>query len=75
MESKVDKEKSIQAQLVNEKILLEKKSKETEKAILLQQKLKEQEAKRRVENSIAGTYKNSSMRLNHGTLSSKQRLL
>ena len=46
MENKVNKEKSIQAQLVNEKILLKEKSKETEKAILLEEKLKKkQEAK------------------------------
>ena len=73
MENKVNKEKSIQAQLVNEKILLEEKSKETEKPILLEEKLKKQRAKRRVQNSVAGTYKNSSMKLNYGTLSPEQR--
>ena len=45
MENKVKEEKSIQAQLVNEKILLEEKLKETEKA------LKEQEAKGTVQNN------------------------
>ena len=48
MENKVNKEKSIQAQLVYEKILLVEKSKETEKAILLEEQLKEQEAKGRI---------------------------
>ncbi|CAD1468064.1 unnamed protein product, partial [Heterotrigona itama] len=55
MENKVKEEKSIQAQLVNEKTLLEEKLKETEKA------LKEQEAKvRAVQNNVAGTSENSS---------------
>ncbi|KAK9309498.1 hypothetical protein QLX08_000759 [Tetragonisca angustula] len=53
MENKVKEEKSIQAQLVNEKILLEEKLKETEKA------LKEQEAKGTVQNNVAGTSENS----------------
>ncbi|KAF3422071.1 hypothetical protein E2986_13996 [Frieseomelitta varia] len=35
---------------------IEKKTKETEKAILLEEKLKEQQAKGRVQNSAAGTY-------------------
>ena len=60
MENKVKEEKSIQAQLVNEKIFLEKKSKEREKPILLEEKLKEQEAKETVQNNVTGTSKNSS---------------
>ena len=48
VENKVNEEKSIQAQLVYEKILLVEKSKETEKAILLEEQLKEQEAKGRI---------------------------
>ena len=41
---------------MNEKILLEEKSKETGKPILLEEKLREQEAKGKVQNSVAGTY-------------------
>ena len=55
MENKVKKEKSIQAQLVNEKILLEEKLKETEKAKLLEEMLKGQETKGTVQNSVVGT--------------------
>ena len=75
MENKVNEEKSIQAQLVNVMILLVEKSKEREKVILLEEKLKKQEAKGRIQNSVAGTYKNFSMRLNYGTLSPIQRSL
>ncbi|XP_017767134.1 PREDICTED: E3 ubiquitin-protein ligase RNF8-like [Eufriesea mexicana] len=54
MENRVKEEKSIQAQLLNEKIVLEEKLKETEKA------LKEKEAKvGTIPNNVAGTSDNS----------------
>ncbi|XP_033178575.1 E3 ubiquitin-protein ligase RNF8 isoform X2 [Bombus impatiens] len=55
MENRVKEEKSIQAQLLNEKLVLEEKLKITERA------LKEQEAKvGTVENNVAGSSKNFS---------------
>ena len=51
------------------------KVKRNKRVILLEEKLRKQEAKGRVQDSVAEIYKNSSMRLNYGILSPKQRSL
>ena len=60
---------------LNRTDIFTEKVERSKKAIPLEEKLKEQEAKGRVQVSVAETYKNSSMRLNYGTLSPKQRSL